>query len=353
MRYLNVVVGCLIASVGFQSTTFARELPPQDHGGASLTLTDGDVIWGEHTGIGSFLVGADSTVRVKPFDGEPGGSLGSLVIRARDIEVLGTIDATGAGYTGGSGGGGGGYGFGTPSSNGGFSSGRPAGGVRYGGSEHRGETGQPGRLVGGRYVNGRGGRGGRGDGPGSGSNGQYIAPPGAMQLLVWMGSGADGENGTEGISTETLRTGLNGSGGAAGGSGGGAISLYATDSLTIGPAAAIVANGTPGRGVLTFPPRSPHSEGWTVDDQDAPVLPTRLGAGGGILLHCLNAQPQIQSGATIETLGGGTQVGNGGTIILHMPNPPYTTGFPGAVFNAGSLQVSAPPGTEVTGFTVR
>lgn len=328
------------------------EFPPQDHANQSLVLDDGDVIWGEHTGIDRFEIRAGARVRVKPYDGVSTDALGTVTIRAREVRLLGTLDATGAGHTGGAGGGGGGYAYGNllggPV---GGALGSPGGRARYGAGNHDGREGGPGAPLSMWMIPGQGGAGGPGDGPGRGESGAYVSPDPTSGggLSVWMGSGADGASGKVGSSSAT--PGRNGAGGESGGSGGGAIRIYAGNSLVLAPGSAILAHGTTAR-------RHPYdelagysSDGVHVDDDNVPPIATGTGAGGGIHLHSARNPIVLQTGARIETLGGGSQSGNGGTLILTMPNPPSLEAIAEAV-SAGNVEVHplAPPPADTSGF---
>ncbi len=86
----------LLPTVSPASSRYA----PQDHQGSSLELGDGAMIWGRQTGLKRLTVPAGVTVFVRPYDPEIPES-GALEIEAQEIIVLGTVDASGAGFTGG------------------------------------------------------------------------------------------------------------------------------------------------------------------------------------------------------------------------------------------------------------
>src|SRR5690606_5595024 len=84
-----------------------REIPPMDHAGGDLLLQEGDLIWGTHQNVGRFYIPGGDEVKVRVYHPDEEGS-GTVVVHADRVEVFGTLNATGVGYSGGSGGGGGG-----------------------------------------------------------------------------------------------------------------------------------------------------------------------------------------------------------------------------------------------------
>jgi hypothetical protein len=187
--------------------------------------------------------------------GDPGGFREKqFELFARRIEVVGTLDAHGAGFRGGGGGGGGG---------GGAANVMPIGGRR--GLVGNGETGDIGATSGtngspGGLVPGAGGPGGRGGGDyteasgiggpsgmasgesgGPGADGQQIAP--GTDRAVWQstlctrtarpGAGGGGGGGGAGAAAPGCEAGPGGGGGGAGTPGGGALLLHATEAIVI------------------------------------------------------------------------------------------------------------------------
>lgn len=202
--------------------------PPSDHAGQDLFLKDGAKIWGSHTGVGILLIPATATVSILPYDPAIAGS-GTLDVEAETIIIEGSLDANGAGFTGGGGGQGG------PGQ-------VPAGPYVLAGVE--GISGK-GRYAGfssfGRY-------GMVGDGPFGGlvldvsghRDGGYLAYESngdeTTDTLVVMGSGGSGGTGSDGYGGSygfQCGAGAGGRGGDGGGPGGGAISLFATKSLKV------------------------------------------------------------------------------------------------------------------------
>ena len=81
------------------SAVFAAEyITDTDHGGASWTLSDGDVIAGNHTNIATFTIPLGATVSVKDYNGS---SYGSVTVSATTTNIDGALTATGKGYSGG------------------------------------------------------------------------------------------------------------------------------------------------------------------------------------------------------------------------------------------------------------
>ena len=105
MNRFNLLFILTLALLANQS--FSADFPPQDHGGANLTLSNGDRIWGVHTNIGTFTINIGVTATVRAFEVAVTGS-GFVEVNAVNAEVHGTLDATSAGHEGGSGGGAGG-----------------------------------------------------------------------------------------------------------------------------------------------------------------------------------------------------------------------------------------------------
>ncbi|MEO8377247.1 MAG: hypothetical protein ABI579_06220 [Candidatus Sumerlaeota bacterium] len=237
MKTLLTIIGlCLLVA-----QTPAAEFPPADHHGADLILSDGDVIWGKHTGVDRFIVETTSTVSIQAYVPAISSS-GHLEVYADDIIISGTLTAEGAGYTGGGGERGEGTNGGPDGIDGlarytgysnfeGYGDGPFAGGkhpteiLRDGGYDNWGSNtdtsidtsilmgsgGQAGPPVGGMefdqqappcsyYALPRGGKGGDGGGPGGGSiilvAGKHIRLTGA--IITRGKSGQRGEGGGQG-----------------------------------------------------------------------------------------------------------------------------------------------------------
>lgn len=356
----TMLVGFLCAS-----EAKATDYPPADHGGGDLALSDGDRIWGEHTNIGTFTVNAGATATVRFYEGTnvPGGTpdatLGMVSVEAENIAILGTLDGTGSGYTGGGGGGGGGclIGFGVDAI---FYNGGPGGKGRY--DFGIGATvcyGLPGTNASmctfccHQQCTFDAGNGGSGDGPDSNyvtapfdewwrACGGYMSGGGGFNYdtttdeYIRMGSGGKGTYGGAGGFAVGFGH-VAGEGGAAGGSGGGSIRLVGHQSLAIGSSGVVKANGTMG-GPRNDGPTSdftgrPGADAYPYDfirtvDTSNWYVSGGAGGGGGILLKCEHHGGLVlQPGATISNLGGGALTQNGGTVkIFYVGNPPSETG---------------------------
>lgn len=277
----------------------AREVPPQDHGGADLVLQDGDVIWGQHTGLRSFVVPSSTTVRVMPYRTTPGQLDGRLWVFAQEIHIAGTLDAVGAGYTGGGGGAGGPDGV--------------PGRARYPDGESPFHGGEAYYVEGDRsaplwFSGWAGGGGGDGDDPRS---------PTSL-----MGRGGDGGggcfNGWIG-SPGTYPQQLTGLGGRAGGCGGGGIHLQADTAIFA--SGHINASGALGghpdglNGGNAWPP-PPEGAVWPPGDIGLFLCSCCVepGEGGRITLQA--PLIQVGGGAELRTLGGDNSTDLGGTLTL-------------------------------------
>jgi hypothetical protein len=264
--------GTLVASALAQQSACATNYPPADHLGADLTLANGDIIWGEHTNIGTLTIPTTATVHVAKHDFGTTSAKGDLTFVAQHVILNGTINATGCAYVGGY------SGFYNP-------------------------------FSGSCYA------GGNGEGPYAGTNETFddasacegIEPGGYMGC----GSNAD-------VTTDTTITSGSGALGTIGcrsfnydgpgGAGGGAIRLVANSTFASGPMAHLFANGE----VL-------QDTYW--NNAGAP------GAGGGILVDTRGATAvSIASGLSLEAKGGGWDIpdygraANGGTVKLFIPS---------------------------------
>ena len=325
--------------------SLAADWPPADHGGADVVPVDGDSIWGMHTGIGTFRITSGSLVYVRPYDGQDTFT-GTLEVHAQRVEVEGTLDATGAGYTGGGGGGGGGgcmqpcFGQFIP---GGFGGGGP-GCAQYACAADTASSGTSASvykfgIVSWACSSGSGGAAGGGDGPFGGAPGStdtrhrggYGAPETngdtSMDNSTSMGSGSGGMAGGDGACG--LAPG--GGGGAGGGCGGGTIRLFAAQGFRLTAWGVIAADGALGRS--GFPPSTTAGRG----GDSVRLNPGNWfqygvgtgGAGGGILLDLASVTDLlVEAGAWIHSLGGGAEPENGGTVKIFRPMAGSPSGNP-------------------------
>lgn len=340
------------------SAMMGAEFPPADHAGADLMLTDGDVIWGTHTNLGTFTVPAGSKVTVKYYDGtntstQVNTETGTLSVSADHILIDGELSAEGAGYSGGGGGGGGGS---------------------YGFAAGEGGLGRYERNLWGNLLRGsEGGSSLNGCGLGCGPNstfsgglsmsgdgfdyGSFSSPfnewwkscggymsgnrmgtnaDNTTDDSIIMGSGgAGGPGGSGGMSSMGLVAGI---GGAGGGSGGGAIALEARLTLRVGANGIVSANGVMALPMNEDPPdvglQGRNGRDAAPYDPDNQIGVTNwypsggAGAGGGILLKCDSLHGFVfEPGATISNLGGSDMVQNGGTLkIFYYENAPTEDG---------------------------
>lgn len=346
----NLIIFALVVSCNIQIQ--AADFPPQDHAGADLVLQDGDVVWGIHENIGQFSIPANATVFVSPYDGNSSGSRGMVEINAFDIEIAGSLNAQGAGYSGGGGGGGGGFtGFGG-SLGGSFivTAGGEGGAGAYDLSLVKGKDGERPEFVCClfTYEPGVGGAGAPGDGPFGGLSidisdsfeGNYTPlDPGNASLFNYGGYAGPRENQDNSIDDSTNMgsggAGLFGypssasnsesNGGKAGGNGGGSIRLIAANNFILAHNASIRADGALGndgepKGFLS----GANVGGGDGGNAVPPVLsggPGSPGAGGGILIKLkANGTGLIASGSVITSMGGrdiNESISiNGGTIKI-------------------------------------
>ncbi|GAI41721.1 unnamed protein product, partial [marine sediment metagenome] len=183
----------------------APPVPPppleEDHRGANWIISTNTKVAGKHTNVGLFKVNPGVTAIVEAYNG---AIYGTLEVHAADIDMGGTIIASGKGYGGGGAGGGGAGGYenwpgakgsraagaGGPGTAGGKTGNSGAKGYYHGGGG--GAGGQGGGLYG-----GPGGAGGRHDSPGNnGNKGGYAASQGqgdtSVDESLNMGSGGGG-----------------------------------------------------------------------------------------------------------------------------------------------------------------
>ena len=303
------------------------EYPPVNHGGADLTLSDGDFIWGVHTGIKRLTILENAVVKIMPYNGIADSARGMVALHAESVELWGTLTAEGSGYTGGGGGGGGGASVTWSYEHHWYSSslGPYEGGHADYGDETSGFDGSSGSMnhYGGDIT--PGGFPGHGDGvyggwqPLSGMrDGGYMAAGANGDMsdddFTTMGCGGGGGQGGDGwIMFNPLMPILGeGLGGGGGGRGGGCIRIYATNSFIMGSEGMVDASDVMGGNAdWCFGGNvSPPQEGLGGDIGGA-------GAGGGVLLQLESASSvNIQNGATIRTLGGGSMTENGGSAKI-------------------------------------
>lgn len=257
MKLLSVIGILLFCGHGSATYMF----PPTDHHGADLWLgDDGDVIWGEHINIGTLTIPTSTTVYVpQSYDGSPQGT---ATLRAQHVILNGTLTATEAGYEGGFGGF---YDIFL-----GYYMEGDGGAGPFGGNPimHPPDSGCPDSWCGGYR--------------GCGTNGDT-----SNDDEVDRGSGGSGTNGP----TNTGYTE-----GDYGGTGGGSIKVIASQSFIAGPEARVFANG-----------------GIYKDKYNS-------GAGGGVLIDTRHAKTvTLAHGFQIQSLGGGVDPVNGGTVKLFIP----------------------------------
>lgn len=339
----------------------AVDYPPADHGGAGLTLGDGDRIWGVHTAIRRLLITTGSTVVVSPYDGIATGPRGLAELHARDIDIAGVLTARGSGFTGGGGGGGGGAwmeyrghicyefpGRGGRAAYGNLFDGHAGGYVPPGGSLYFWTPGD----------------GATGDGPCGGTTisevgrpGGYMAPEsngdGSNDDSTTMGSGGGGGRGWWGEGSTNanpspgegyVTCGL-GAGGGAGGRGGGTLRLFAADTFILRAGAILDASGefggdAPTSGTATYGNGgdvNPPGNGW-----NGALFPNGgPGAGGGVLLQLSGAANAVlEAGSAVVTQGGDPAAANGGTVKIRFN--PAGTHENQALVTAGRIMVNPP-----------
>jgi hypothetical protein len=343
-------------------------------------LVNGGSYWGEHRNINSFILPQGWSINLTPSDGTYGGY---LIIKAKRIQIEGTIDGHGCGYAGGGGGGGGG------GADGGAPGTHGAGGVATAGST-AGSNGADGTDP----EGGNGGHGGLGSGPAGGTGGgggqrgisaSNQARDGADAIDggyyaigsngdpnngddVRMGSGGGGGGGGGGgHSANTDAGGAGGGGGGGGGRGGGLLELYGDYYIVISGSGLIIMNGDlggdaangrdgtadGGNGGRGGSAAVASGGGFGIGGAGARDSLNRasgpggyggfggVGAGGGVLL----LSPVITDAGTIRSLGGGWLTGNGGTVKLRYGTNGLSGPGPisaGAYFGTNSVSVTLP-----------
>ena len=311
----------------------ARDIPPQDHGGADLILADGDRIWGDQTGIRRFEVPAGALVRLHQYFPSIPGS-GQVHVSAEEIVVAGELNAEGCGYTGGGGQGG--------------------AGVYNSVDARRGADGAP------RYLDYTSPPStwpyAYGDGPAAGPPFAFFtglpSPVGGYNVsgrntdettdsLVLMGSGGGGGSSwNEGGESRCNHPGLGYHGGTSGGAGGGAIRLMAKGSLLVSgrilTASINGRGGTAGKRASAIPNSQlpffctiTGGDGGnggsctSVIEESPPSARLGSGGGGGVLLMC-----ESDGGLTVT-----------GTVDCRSTRSTSSTSTNGGVLNGGTLKI--------------
>ena len=222
-----VALSVLLASAG---SALAVPINGADYGGGNLFLNNGDVLSGNFTNVGTFVIPFGATVYVA--DGV------SLSVMAQQISIAGSLNAVGSGFAGGlnafngnPGAGPGGGGGGLHGNSVHASGGAGGGNAGVGGNGASSFGGGPAPSIGGAFNNNLMGSGGGAAGdhsccnPGQGGDGG--AGGGAITLnaltsLVLTGSiSSAGENGFQGVAGDYPASG-------GGGGSGGSISLIGT-----------------------------------------------------------------------------------------------------------------------------
>lgn len=315
-------IGLSAVLMGVQGFAWT-DLGGGDHGGSNWVIAGGATIASNHYNLGIVSIASGATVRVKAWDGL---KYGGVEINAQVINILGSLDATGAGYGGGNGGAGG-NGSTTINTSGGTGVAGSAGAGNYGGAS--GAAGVGGYDSANPNVTRQGW-------PGAvGAFGGYAMSGGQGDVTtdesVTMGAGGGGGGGG-GAGWNLEGTTSGGSGGGAGNPGGGWIKLIATDSLTIhGTLLSKGLAGSRGNGTQGQTQLNPGlggaggNAGIAGSSLGAPCVNSVLGhcyssgaggnggagAGGGVVLKAPNVD---LVGATVDTRGGGNVLTNGGSL---------------------------------------
>ena len=343
MKRVKWVVGCMVALWCGTGLAAWSNLGGGDHGGSNWVIATGTYIASNHYNIGTVTIATGATVSVQAYDGS---KYGWVSVNASNITVLGTIDASGAGYRGGNGGTGG---NGSSSDD---SSGTPGTSGSSGEGSYMGSGGFAG-IAG--YDAGLGINEIKrwGFSGGSGQAGGYAIASGQGDVStnesVLMGSGGGGGGG--GGSGWRWRDCSDGGGGGGGGNpGGGSISLITSNILVIHGAiitkglALSRGNGVNGQNGIPSGygggGGSRDGSGQSSGGSGANVPGTNCypggsgsnggaGAGGGILLK---ADAVDTVGGAIDNRGGGNVTTNGGTLKIF-----YVTLVGGSYTNTGRV----------------
>jgi hypothetical protein len=344
-KFFIAVILCFFSSNLYSALDLSK-YDPIDHHGEDLIIEENTTLYGYRVNINNFHIATSTTLTVFPYDPLVTYS-GRLVIHTNAIDIKGTIDASGAGYTGGGAGQGGGM--------------ESVAGVgRYEGYE--GTTGGFGMIGDGRFA---------GDGNGGYNTPGYNTDQSTDEML-YMGSGGMGGNG--GASGRFRNTAGAGGGGGGGGCGGGFVKLYSFYSCRISgnvdtsgtlgqnggdgdasngscypfpylPEVIIYNSGIGGTGGNAWP--SGEGLGGKGDDNiecDSYAYDGEAGgsgAGGGILIKCENPGG-IEITGEINSLGGGriNPEENGGTLKIFSPSSVF---LGQADIKVGRLYIDAPP----------
>ena len=326
-----------------------------DHCGQDWIISTNTEIAGNHINVRNFIVNPSLTVSVKQYNGT---AFGWVEVHAQNIIINGTIDGSGKGYLGASGGSGGNGGNGG-NPNSGLNG--NSGGSGFGSFAGSGGSGGTGGYGGYYSVGGTSGS--------SGNSGKYCNGITSVcdtttneSLNMGSGGGSGGGGGGAGGDWDGDCTcygdhsylcgcnyagniGAGGAGGGAGGAGGGIIKLYSSTNLFVPATGSLLSKGTLGGNGVSFTHHywkdlgdnacykgtsggsnlfSSSGSGGAAGDFycSGGVLNAGAGgaggagAGGGILLSAQN----VNIRGTINTLGGSSDVVNGGTLKIFCMN---------------------------------
>lgn len=238
----------------------------------NLQLNNGDILAGDIR-VNKLIIPSGCVVKVRPYweiinnsgvfhntTNDPGGFVN---IKANEVVIGGTLDATGSGYPGGGGGEGGcgaddredkapnhnGSGIGIGGQNGYYSN---FDSVRGSFESAAGGNGGKGMSVNGFDINGGigGGRAAKFGKGYNGANGMDGVPNinNDLSINAYMGSGGGGGGGGSGGggNTSAVKCGGGGGGGGGGGNGGGIIRIFAFKSFILDSSGSIISNGSNG-----------------------------------------------------------------------------------------------------------
>lgn len=280
MRICLILVGLLVCARPARAATISGG----DYAGANLSPAGGDVLSGVFQNVGLFRIQAGATVYVD--------ANVPLAVYAGTVSIAGTLEGSGRGRPGGSGG----------AVNG-------PGAAGFGGGPTGGGGGASGASATGGGGGGSGGAGGGGSGSGGGMGGASYGSTGTVSIPlsaddIFEGSGGGGGGGS------------NANPGSPGGSGGAAIYVEAASITVTG---AILAPGAGAAAVTN-----------AVFTNNVNAGPGGGGAGGGILLRATSALSLAR--ATLDASGGA-----GGDVADFNCN----TGAPGGGGGGGRIKLFA------------
>lgn len=270
------VVGLLVFVVNVQKSSATYTcLNGGDHAGANwdpATDCPSGLFAGVHTNIGTFSIGTGETATVQAYNGT---SYGTANVTATTVSIVGTLSASGQGYSGGTS-----SGNGSGPGGGGGSASSAAGGGAYGAW---GGTGNGGMAGGSAY--GSGVTPGANMGSGGGANGAAAGGNGGGSITITA-------SGTATISGTIAANGISAGSGNAGGGAGGGISIAAA---TVTGAGTVTANG--GNGCCA---------GWG-------------GGGSGGRIEVSYSSSNTYTGSMTASSGGSGSVtaGNGTVLLLN------------------------------------